>query len=463
MKLTTLLLVILIAFAIPVRAAADIAPPQQPPGFNPEPGNELTQVRMLAETVILDVPVADPPVAHVSANFTMHNLGDHTEDMVVSFPITFTEVNCTLPEIENVRIKVNGRSAVFERIVSPVTLCGSEQDYYANAEFDVSFPPGEDVRISVSYDLDGTGYEYETYTNFYYILSTGAGWKGTIGSGEIILRLPYDANPKNVILDDPMNKTQGASQGTPEFAGREARWKFTELEPTSSDNLTFDIVKPLIWNQVVIELDKVTQNPQDGEAWGFLGKAYKQALFASGKGYPRVDAAASELYVLSREAYENALALKPEDGLWHAGYAELLLDEYYWASWNDRSYTDELDHGLRELDLAARLAPEAPKVKELVEEYLYLFPEYIVQQSDGSLDFISLTATPQPTQEVATLFPTVSLTPRLATVTPIPQAKPTSAPASPLCGGAALVLVPLALVLRGRRSNDPPYGMLTRT
>ena len=446
-----LVLIFLITLAVSSPASADIAPPQQPPGFNPEPGNEQTQVRMLAETVILDVPVADPPIAHVSADFTMRNLGDRTEDMVVSFPLTFAEVNCTLPEIENVRIKVNGRSAAFERTVSPVNLCGSEQDYDANAEFDVSFPPGEDVRISVSYDLDGTGYEYETYTNFYYILSTGAGWKGTIGTGVIILRLPYDASPKNVILDDPMNDFQDASQGSPEFEGREARWTFTELEPTTSDNLTFDIVKPFIWNQVVIELTKVTQNPQDGEAWGFLGKAYKQALFASGKGYPRVDAAASELYLLSREAYENALALKPEDGLWHAGFAELLLDEYYWSSWDDRSYTDELDQGLRELDLAARLAPEAPKVKELLEEYLYMFPEYIVQQSDGSLDFISLTATPQPTLKVATLVPVVSLTPRVATLAPNPQTEPTSAPASPWCGGAALVLVPMALVLRGRR------------
>jgi hypothetical protein len=451
MKYITLLLVFLIAFAFPNRASADIAPPQQPPGFNLEPGTETTQVRMLAETVIFDVPVADPPIAHVSADFTMHNQGNAAEDMVVSFPLTFAEVNCTLPEIENVRIKVNGRSAVFERTLSPVTLCGSENDHYASAEFDVSFPPGEDVNITVSYDLDGTSYEYETYTDFYYILQTGAGWKDTIGSGEIILRLPYDASPQNVILDDPMNQASGEGLGAPEFYGREARWMFTELEPTAYDDLTIDIVKPAIWNQVVIGLQNTTQDSRDGDAWGFLGKAYKQALFASGKGYPRVDAASTDLYQWSREAYEKAVTLKPEEGLWHAGYAELLLDEYYWVSYSDRSYTAELDLGLRELALAVRLAPNTSLVKKLIEEYLYMFPDYIVQQADGSLEFVSLTATPQPSP--TTITPTVgaSRTPRLASSTPPPattQAEPMSQTTTPLCGGAALLLIPVVLFVR---------------
>ena len=183
--------------------------------------------------------------------------------------------------------------------------------------------------ITVAYDLDGTSYDYETYTNFYYILQTGAGWKDTIGSGEIILRLPYDASPLNVILDDPQDTNRNSWQGAPQFNGREVYWTFTDLEPTASDNFTFDIVKPVVWRQVVTGLENTSQNSQDGEAWGFLGKAYKQALFASGKGYPRVDAAAVELYQFSKAAYEKAIKLKPEDGLWHAGYAELLLDRSF--------------------------------------------------------------------------------------------------------------------------------------
>jgi tetratricopeptide (TPR) repeat protein len=442
--LSVFFLISLIALTLSSPASADIAPPQQPPGFSPEPGTEVTPVRMLAETVTIDVLGVDPPRAHFSAEFTMRDLGSNAEDMTVRFPLSADTGWCTRIEIESVRIKVNDQNMAYKRTLTPGTLCGSDNESAPWAEFNVSFPPEEDVKISVSYDLDGTSYDYETYTDFYYTLSTGAGWNGTIGSGEIILRLPYDASPQNVILDDPQNTNRSSWQTTPQLIGREVHWTFTELEPTPYDNITFDIVKPMVWKTVLIELENVTKDPQDGESWGFLGKAYKQALFASGKGYPRVDEGADELYQLSKDAYEQAIKLKPEDGLWHAGYAELLLDEYYWVSWYDRSYTADLDLGLRELDLAVRLAPEATKVKELLEEYIYMFPDYIVKQSDGSLDFISLTATPRSTPTMATSTPTATRTPRPATATP--QAEPTSRSASPICGSAALILIPLALI-----------------
>ena len=444
--LSALTLVALLSLVLSSAVSADIAPPQQPPGFNPEPGNEVTQVRMLAETVTIDVLAVDPPQAHFSAEFTMRNLGDNTETMAVRFPLAASDGWSNLLEIENIEIMVNNQVVAHERVQGPEPIYGFEDKSAPWAEFDVSFPPGEDVIISVAYDLDGTNYELETYTYFSYILSTGAGWKDTIGSGEITLRLPYDASPKNVILDE--------TQDIPQFSGREARWSFSELEPTRGDNLHFVIVKPAIWKQVVIELENTSQNPQDGEAWGFLGKAYKQALFASGKGYPRVDAAAAELYRLSKDAYDHAIKLKPEDGLWHAGYAELLLDEYYWGSYQDRSYTAELDLGLKELNLAVRLAPDETKVKELVEEYVYMFPDYIVQRSDGSLDFISLTVTPTPALPTDTPTPTRTITATPPPASATAQAEETPIPTPPLCGGAALILVPLALVIWKTRNRN---------
>lgn len=449
--LSALTLTAVFVLVLSSTVSADIAPPQQPPGFNPEPGNEVTQVRMLAETVTIDVLAVDPPKAHFSAVFTMHNLGDNTETMAVRFPLAANDGAFNIVEIDNVSVKVNGKAVEFMRVQGSEPNYGFENESVPWAVFNVRFPLGEDVKISVSYNLNGTSYDYETYTDFYYILATGAGWNGTIGSGEIILRLPYDASPLNVILDDPQNTNRNGWQGTHQFNGHEVHWTFTELEPTTSDNITFDIVKPAIWKQVVIELENTSLNPQDGEAWGFLGKAYKQALFASGKGYPRVDAAAAELYQLSKAAYERAVTLDPKDGLWHAGYAELLLDEYYWGSYQDRSYTAELDRGLKELDLAVRLAPEATKVKDLIEEYVYMFPDYIVQRSDGSLDFISLTATPTPALPTGTPTParTITLTPPPASVTP--QMEETPIPTSPLCGGAVLILVPLYLIFRSRR------------
>jgi hypothetical protein len=406
------------------------------------------------------VLAGDPPRAHVSAVFTMRNLGNSTENLATLFPIAASDGSYGFPEIRNVEIKVNGQITPFRRIQGPEPNFGFKDQNVPWAEFDVNFAPGEDVQVKVSYDLDGTSYPEDTFTSFYYLLSTGAGWKATIGSAEIVLRLPYNANPQNVILGEDV-------QNAPQFVGREAHWNFSELEPTPRDNLRFVIVKPAVWKQVVIELENVSRDTQDGEAYGRLGKAYKQALFASAKGRSRTDPGASVLYLASKEAYDKAVTLKPSDGLWHAGYAELLLDYYYCAhTTQGQPYTDELNLGLKELDLACQLAPKDPIVLEMVDRYSGSFHNYILKKSDGSLDFLSLTQTPQPTPGVAistdTPIPTdTPITGEIAlttlTVPPADQpataapATPTPISSSPICGGAALILLPVALIARKTR------------
>lgn len=449
-------LVAVYAMVLPSKAQADIAPPGHPPGFNPSPGNELTQVRMLAETVTIDVLKVDPPEAHVTAFFTMHNLGSSAEYMAVRFPIAASNGFDKFPEIRNVGIKVNDEAIAYDRVLGPEPTYGFKDQNVPWAEFNIAFPPDKDVFIKVSYDLDGTSYSYETYTMFYYTLSTGAGWKDTIGSGDIILRMPYNANPQNVILSD--------WKSMPEFIGQEAHWKFTNLEPTYENNLTFYVVRPVIWQQVGFELENIAKNPQDGEAYGRLGKAYKQALFASPKQFPRTDSGAGILYQWSKDAYNKAVTLKPKDGLWHFGYARLLLDYYYWnRSQTQLPYDADFDLGLRELSEALQLAPNDADIKTASAEYASLFPQYIVQKPDGSLDFLTLTQTPQPLSEIPTPAPspeiliptetalsvqhTIASTPSptfLVTQTPSPQ--PVSRPAPPLCDGIALILLPLAVI-----------------
>src|SRR5664279_3016890 len=107
--LSTLLLAALYALVLPSVALADVAPPHQPPGFNPGPGVEITQVRMLTETVTIDVQAVDPPLAHVSASFTMRNLGSATESLAVRFPIAASDGFSRFPEIKNVSILVNDK------------------------------------------------------------------------------------------------------------------------------------------------------------------------------------------------------------------------------------------------------------------------------------------------------------------------------------------------------------------
>jgi hypothetical protein len=444
---SALLLAAVCLAALPSVARADVAPPQQPPGSNPGPGDEITQVRMLAETVVIDVRANDPAQAHVTANFTMRNLGSSAENLAVRFPIAASDGFSSYPEIKNVGVKVNDKTTPYRRVLGPEPRYGFEGQDVPWAEFDVSFAPGEDVQIKFSYDLDGTGYEQDGSTSFYYTLSTGAGWNGTIGSAEIVLRLPYDASPQNVILYP--EEAAGV-----EFIGREVHWTYSELEPTTANNLSFQIVKPAIWKQTIIELENIQKNSNDGEAWGRLGKAYKQSLFAAAKGFPRDDPGAPQLYEMSKQAYEKAVTLKPDDGLWHAGYAQLLIDYYLWS--NNRQFTPDTSRGLRELELAHRLAPNDPKVKELVEMYGY--DDLVIANADGSLTipYLTETPTPWPDEQLPTETP---IPPQEATVTAapppatVPPATPAPKPSSPICGGTALILLPVALVFWKTRRN----------
>jgi hypothetical protein len=134
------------------------------------PGDETTQVRMQAETVLLEVqantPTSSLGQAKVSASFTMLNTGSASESMAVRFPISSNDGFYAYPEIAAFTVKVNG-SAVSTRRIPP-----TPEDTQIWAEFDAVFPPGQEVLIEVRYTLEGTG-EYP-FISFAYLLETGA-------------------------------------------------------------------------------------------------------------------------------------------------------------------------------------------------------------------------------------------------------------------------------------------------
>lgn len=365
MKRFAFVLSIIILFAVPSSVLADIAPPQNPPGSNLNPGSEVTQVRMLAETVLVDVQKDITPGslgrAHVTADFTMQNLGNESERLAVRFPIAINNgYDNSYPEISNIAIQVNGNGVGFRRSDYEANFEMFGGDIIPWAEFDVTFPVGKNVAIRVAYDLKGTGYRTDPYTIFSYTLETGAGWKDTIGSADIILRLPYPASTQNVLLgyaDSP--PADGAT-----FQDNEVRWHLEDFEPGQGGQLReleFDLVTPAVWQTVVIELNNVTKNPNDGEAWGRLAKAYKTAMIASKLFSPgtllRSDPGGEELYQLSLDAYEKCLALLPDDALWHAGFAELLAIHAY-----SNKKSDEADRANEEINTALQLAPYHPLV-----------------------------------------------------------------------------------------------------
>ncbi|MCI0552125.1 MAG: hypothetical protein L0287_14335, partial [Anaerolineae bacterium] len=399
MKRFAFVLSIIILFAVPSVVLADIAPPRNPPGSNLDPGSEVTQVRMLAETVLVavqkDITPGSLGRAHVTADFTMQNLGNESERLAVRFPIaTNNGYDNSYPEITNIAIQVNGNGVGFRRSNYPAGFGGAAGDIIPWAEFDVTFPVGKNVAIRVAYDLKGTGFPSEPYTSFNYTLETGAGWKDTIGSADIILRLPYLASTQNVLLgyvDSP--PADGAT-----FQGNEVRWHLENFEPGEGGqmrDLEFDLVTPAVWQTVVTELDNVARNPKDGEAWGRLGKAYKTAiitvkLFRSGPFY-RTDPGGEELYQLSVDAYEKCLALLPNDALWHAGFAELLALH---ANFNKESV--EADRANEEINIALQLAPNHPLVLKSAYNVRGLLTDGNIDLQSGSVpDF----PPPGPTQE----------------------------------------------------------------
>jgi tetratricopeptide (TPR) repeat protein len=464
MRRFLVLSVIVILFIFPSSVSADIAPPVQPPGSNLQPGAEFTQVQMAAETVLIDVQASAPPKsfgqAHVTASFTMHNQGNQAESMAVRFPIGGSNGFSSVQQIKDLHVKVGGKSISTRNIKGEDPNGGPDQVPWV--EFDVSFPPGQDVQIEVAYTLEASG-EYP-YCWFKYILSTGAVWKDAIGKADLIVRLPYPASDQNVLFfteDAQENSTPSATRGGV-ITGHEVRWHYDNLEPTREDDFGVDMVMPSAWESSLTELNNINQNPKDGEAWGRLGKLYKEMTFSSrGKGFrtfPDLDAGAQELYKLSLQAYGKATSLEPKDPLWHAGFADLLSYHAYFMNMEGVDVTGEKIQALQEIQRALALAPNDPKVQEIAAEISSDFPDGM-KQNGSSYDYPWLTATPFPPTPMAqsivstgTPLPENPATPAPAALTPTPAGGPqtNAKPSLPFCSGA-LLLPFAALILFQRR------------
>ena len=444
-------------FALPSAVRADVAPPINPPGPNLQPGAE-TQVRMAAETVLIDVKNDTTPdslgSASVTADFTMHNLGTQDENMAVQFPISSEDGRGQFPELTGLAAKVNGKPVPTHRTSYPDLRFSHLNVPWA--EFQVSFPAGQDVAIEITYGLKGSG--YSPYTAYYYVLDTGAGWKDTIGSADITLRLPYQAGPQNIVLDTEIGWGQTTPGGV--VQGNEMRWHFENFEPGPNgivDNMNFVLVSPAGWQPVLKERANVAATPNDGEAWGRLAKAYKTIFFTS-KAY-RTDAGGEELYRSSVEAYEKCLSLLPKDAQWHAGFADLLASRSYWDM-SASGPTPDTYRALDEIRTALQLAPGDAKVQQIAQQISGMFPDAMSKNETG-YDFVWLTETPTPRPSLpGNATPATAASAPLQSATSVPQtAIPSSnKPVSPTCG--SVVLAPLAIGFFAARKR---FRVLRRT
>jgi hypothetical protein len=465
-----LMTTLLVASFLTVPVSADVAPPEQPPGSNLAPGDVGTQVQMLSETILIEVQTAPWPGvslssavrdwAKVTANFTMFNHGGDDEVMQVRFPLThpagYGDGSGGYPEIEDIRVSVEGVSVKTTRVTTPSPL-GEDKPPVVWAGFDVTFPANEEVEIEVRYSQRATGYHPQS--TFTYILETGAGWKGAIGAGELIVRVPYTASHENVLM-------QYSSAGM-RFAGADARWSFEELEPTQEDNLRVTIIEPGYWLAVIGAQGIVDNNPEDGDAWGALARAIKRVTLEY-KGWLREDDAGKALYQASVRAYENAVTLKPDVAKWHAGYAELLWHKIW--LWPDYS-APEMITILEQIQAALEIEPQNEQAWEILNDMRNSAP-LAVSFDESGVDYLLLTATVQPsptaTLEVtssptppptstpapsATLEPTESAQQEVE-VLPTPEVKERGSPLDCLGGMAIMTSLPILTVMIFKNRKD---------
>jgi tetratricopeptide (TPR) repeat protein len=242
------------------------------------------------------------------------------------------------------------------------------------------------------------------------------------------------------------------------LVGQEIHWRFEELEPDQSNDFAVALVMPSAWQNVLKERAVLDANPNDGEAWGRLGKLYKEMFFFR-RGF-RQDAGGQDVYRMSLEAYEKAVTLLPEDALWHAGYADLLAVHSYYAIQEGQDARSEMLRSMQEIQLAQELSPNEPKVREIAEKIYFLFPDAIEQLESG-YDYLWLTATPPASTPTfvpseSAVIPTGTASPP-STATVVPAEKATPAPASesaarPLCASA--LLAPLGMFWLARRKKS---------
>ena len=445
----------------PVRA--DVAPPESPPGVIILPGSDTTEVRMQSEVVTMRLSSGgnNSEKAATTAAFVMRNVGSTEETIEVRFPLSYGEAlyySNLYPEINDFKVEVDGLPVSSTRTTSIAESNGQTIPW---AAFPVRFPVGKDVNIVVTYTTLGFG--YPPFLTFRYILETGAGWKDTIGSGDIIFQLPYEASPQNVILNSESGFSK-VTTGAPQFSGNEVRWHFSDLEPTAEQNFSVDVVSSDSWKKILTERQNTSKNPKDGEAWGRLGKAIKEAIRFE-RGYLRQDEGGVSLFAEAVQAYEKSLNLLPDDALWHYGFADLLWSHYYFNTYlAGASDYSELTRTVSELKTSLQLDPNYQGSKDLAQFISGNMP-WAISNGDQGYQYILLTVTPTAAPATETPVPEITMTeitqtavapeatalpsvtqelPAVVVNTPAPVAPSTPVTAkNPLCG--SIFILPMLL------------------
>ena len=395
---------------------ADGAPPPNEAASDVAPG-QGTQVQMISETVVLEVRAEPltrfdyaftPTVALVAADFLMRNLGSVTETMDVRFPMAWPTKEEGIPPlvIQGIQVKVDGRQTMTRQV---------EFDGQPWTTWPVMFAPSRDVRMQATYRTVATEWHNASFNSLflvdlgnvnsladlYYILETGAGWRGPIGQGDIIFRFPYSASLEMIESSDFFRPAYTSTMPAFVVEGRDLRWHFTNLEPTSKDNVHLSVITPPVWQAILDARRNVQRRPQDAQAYLQLGMAYWLAVPVKNT-WPEGMSVADHFGPLAAAAFKRAVELAPDDFLAHLRYARFLTYRA-WSETPEPYYS----RAVQEVNRVLAMDPNSADANDLANFLLEIGIDYLVTPT------VSPIPGPMQTATVPIAKTTVTSPPRL--------------------------------------------------
>lgn len=231
------------------------------PGGIIETGEKNDQIEMTSEKVLVDITKGESEYdelryeAHVTATFEMTNTTSKDVTLDLVFPIPSWSDATMYEEYDNSTKNI-------EVYINDQKVETTYQDYEFNTaglststgvDFTATFAANKTTDIKVEYDTFTPFEPKSIYCSFSYVLETGSHWKGSIGSGEIIIQYP------NGITDSIF---KGYNE---DFKVEEDRlvWNFQNLEPKGEDNIYISYSPALleIWNKRDSAIANIDSSP----------------------------------------------------------------------------------------------------------------------------------------------------------------------------------------------------------
>jgi hypothetical protein len=394
-----------------ISAAADVGIPPWPHQAGlVNPGDEPTNVQMVREEVTITVeahdesdifpfgePAAHVMLGHADARFWMRNQGQVTETFKVWFPLWIPEGAYRSDELllRDLQIRVDGRAVGYEFVDVLQPEYGRTVPW---GMWTMSFPPGDEVEIRVTYNVYPIG--DQPLGTFQYILETGADWYGTIGEGTVTIELPYPVQDAGAVEDD-ISTVPGALPVNPspdyyEISGNRVTWRFADLEPAEADNISLTVLAPRVWEGIQSAYDRVQADPGSAGAYNDLAIALTKGLDVI-KGIYLTNAASNPaLARAAKGAYEEAYRLTPEEQIGVeplVGYLRLL----FWMKEFERHAPP--DEWVAALEEALQRNPE--EVERVIQYFATIYEDW------GRRSYEEIERPPIPSEASLSLIETV--------------------------------------------------------